>query len=282
MNNGLEIGLKNGMGLAQLNNGLCLGLHSNVFDKAKMIDPSTLDGAKLPIFFFNGESTTNTGPDSLISAVDNLSRSNYGLVKNSDPMFKWNWFRTRSGIQNDTNDSIYTTTNTYLNGKNELTVFFVASIDTTSTYNLMWKVSTTSFDTIGDIVIEGVGGNKIRSTFIGNPIANQSIVESFLPEVKYAPVLVCIKYQLGNKTAPEQKMYINGVLNQKYTDSSYTTAVGDTFQSNSSPFYFGANSSFVGGGGGVLGTALVLPYWANDSEQFMIENWLRWYYGYKF
>jgi hypothetical protein len=278
---GLSNGLGNGFGLGQLNTGLGLGLHSTELFKARMIDPNKIDGYNTPLFFVNGESVVNTGPDTLITSVVNLSKSGYGLSRNSDPMFKYNFFRNRSGIQLDANDSMYTTTNSYMNNRSEMTVFFVHNIDRTNTYNIMWKVSSTSFDNIGDVTIQGIGGDKIRSTFIGNPTSTSSVYETFSPLVEDNMVLVCAKYRMGQPTFPEQMLYVNGIKNMKPITTTFDTNAGEGFVTNGNPFYFGGNSSFVGGGG-LHGSILVLPYWVNDSEQFMIENYFRWYYGFKF
>jgi hypothetical protein len=97
-NYGLETGLKNGMTFTGLQSGLGNGMHNDSMIKSKMILPTNLTGYRLPTLFWNGDNTTNTGPNSNISGLNNLAGT-VALSINSDPFYSYNnSFFSRGGI----------------------------------------------------------------------------------------------------------------------------------------------------------------------------------------
>lgn len=279
MKKGLHIGIGNGLAINGIHKGIGNGLRGiTPSTTSKNINPSTLVGNKKPLIFWNAESTINTGYNSNISSVSNINGTQ-SLIINSDPFYIYNPQTNRGAIQFDSNDTIYASANGLFNLK-EATVFIVCNIDSTSTYNVVWAIDSVALDTIGDFKIEAINGNTIRSTLYGNPTTNISQFDSFLPEVEYNTFLICAKYKLGDTSGqPSHELHINGIKNMKVVTNTFTTTTSDSFAN--SPIHFGANSSLVSGGGTTL-SALLLPYWVNESEQFLIENYFRNYYGFQF
>lgn len=284
-NYGLETGLKNGMTFTGLQSGLGNGMHNDSMIKSKMILPTNLTGYRLPTLFWSADNTTNTGPNTNISGVRNLAGT-VALSINSDPFYSYNnSFFSRGDISFDANDSILTNTG-ILGGGEEATVMMVIYVGNNTGYSIYEKVSSQISATVGDFSLE-VLNNRLRSTLVGFGGNTFSILDSIDLKVQTEPILVTIKYRIGRGNAtgtaildgrPYHEMYINGVKNVKI--------ITDDIQSRTEAFtstqmYFGANSSAINGGG-VTGSALVLPYCINESEQTMLENYFRWYYGFRF
>lgn len=284
-NYGLETGLKNGMTFTGLQSGLGNGMHNDSMIKTKMILPTNLTGYRSPTLFWNADNTTNTGYNSNISGVSNLAGT-VSLSINSDPFYSYNnSFFSRGDISFDANDSILTSTG-ILGGGSEATVMMVIYVGANNGYTIYEKVSSQVLGTAGDFKLE-VLSNKLRSTLVGFGGNTFSILDSIDLKVQTEPILVTIKYRItrGNSggTAildgrPYHEMYINGVKNINIIQDNIQSRT-ETF--TSTQMYFGANSSAINGGG-ITGAVLVLPYCINESEQTMLENYFRWYYGFRF
>ncbi|MEY4571770.1 MAG: hypothetical protein RLZ10_981 [Bacteroidota bacterium] len=277
MINGLNIGNGNGFAINGVNRGVISGLMGiSSATKLKNIDPSLFSGPSKPTFYWNAESTVNTGYDTNISSVNGINCTQT-IVINSDPIYQYDQQTNRGEISFDSNDSIYTS-DCGLGGLKEFTTFIVCNIDALQR-NILWKIDSTIVDTPGDVFIQSLGTGVVESVLYGNSSTLIS-VRSFLPEVRYSTFLITAKYSLDvNKIDNPHELYINGVKNMNVFSNNYTITSSDTFFA--SPLHNGANSSFTGGGNRVL-SCLVLPYWVNESEQILIENWFRNYYGYKF
>jgi len=99
-------------------------------------------------------------------------------------------------------------------------------------------------------------------------------------------ILVTIKVTLKQKTGAgsEQEFYINGKLQHQFVSSNWTTPEAtQTWTTVGQSAVIGADSiSSPVAAGMYLASFLMLPYWANESEQLRLENYFRWYYGKKF
>lgn len=99
-------------------------------------------------------------------------------------------------------------------------------------------------------------------------------------------ILVTIKCTLKQINGPgsEQEFYINGKKQHQFVSSNWTTpeatqAWSATLQS----MVIGAASiSAPVAAGMYFASFLMLPYWANESEQLRLENYFRAYYGKSF
>ena len=98
-------------------------------------------------------------------------------------------------------------------------------------------------------------------------------------------VLVTVKCTLKQKLGPgsEQEMYVNGKLRHVFSASTWTTPeVTTTFPAAAQLTIGALNTSAPSANGMYFASFLLLPYWANESEQLRLENYFRQYYGKSF
>lgn len=99
-------------------------------------------------------------------------------------------------------------------------------------------------------------------------------------------MLVTIKCTLKQINGPgsEQAFYINGKPQHQFVSSNWTTPEAtQAWQTTSQGMAVGVDSiSSPNANGMYMASLLVLPYWANESEQLRLENYFRDYYGKRF
>lgn len=99
-------------------------------------------------------------------------------------------------------------------------------------------------------------------------------------------ILVTIKCTLKQINGPgsEQAFYVNGKQQHQFISSNWTTPeTTQAWQATSQGLAIGVNSvSTPNANGMYFASLLMLPYWANESEQLRLENYFRKYYGKKF
>lgn len=95
-------------------------------------------------------------------------------------------------------------------------------------------------------------------------------------------ILVTVKCTLRQKNGEgsEQDLYINGKRQHVFSASTWTTPeVTTTFPVAQALTIGVANTSSPNANGMYFASFLLLPYWANESEQLRLENYFRQYYG---
>ena len=99
-------------------------------------------------------------------------------------------------------------------------------------------------------------------------------------------ILVTIKCTLKqtNGAGSEQIFYVNGKPQHNFVSSNWTTPEStQAWSAAGQGIAIGVNSiSTPSANGMYFASLLVLPYWANESEQLRLENYFRDYYGKKF
>jgi hypothetical protein len=98
-------------------------------------------------------------------------------------------------------------------------------------------------------------------------------------------ILVTVKCTLRQKNGEgsEQDLYINGKRQHVFSASTWTTPeVTTTFPTLQELSIGAANNSSPNSNGMYFASFLLLPYWANESEQLRLENYFRKYYGKQF
>lgn len=99
-------------------------------------------------------------------------------------------------------------------------------------------------------------------------------------------ILVTIKCTLKQINGPgsEQMFFVNGKPQHQFVSSNWTTPEStQAWQASSQGLAVGVDSiSSPNANGMYFASLLVLPYWANESEQLRLENYFRAYYGKKF
>jgi hypothetical protein len=281
-------GVKSGNGFAKMDGGIKKGMVSESGVHNKIQDPTLLQGSKKPSSMFLADFATATGAGATITALSELISGATAFTLNSSPAYQPPYtgnggvYNSRAYIDfNSSADSVFTSSATMGSGKTELTVMMVVRFSSAAGTMLFYSVDSTISNTIGDITIQCLGGNRIRATFLGNPATTTSIYESYetLLEGNHWH-LITVKFRLYQPNGPgsEVEIWTNGRLNMIPIVSTFTGS-NSTFVGNS--FFFGNNSSFTNAGSHIA-AALTLDYWANPSEQMRLENFFRWYYGRKF
>lgn len=289
LKSGILPGIKSGMMFSKMESGIRKGVLSNIGRHDKTQDPTVgLLGSKKPIVFWLGDYTNATVTSTNVTTIYNLMNTAQNLTNSGAGSLTYVYpgvLNNKAYIDlNNTNDRILTST-TYMSGKSEMTVMMVVRMVYTGAGRILFSfVNTTIADTIGDIVITAESGQKVKVSFLGNPNTTQSVYQSFDNTIEGAQnnswFIVTAKfrlYQPGGQGS-EVELYINGKLNM---DPVTTTFTGSTSNFSAQSFNFGNNATQASGGSQIAG-ALVLDYWANSSEQIRLENFFRWYYGFRF
>jgi hypothetical protein len=76
----------------------------------------------------------------------------------------------------------------------------------------------------------------------------------------------------------EMEIYLNGKLNM----TPVTTTFGSSTSTMPNTGYSFGNNSSATSAGCHMASGIVFNYWLNTSEQIRIENFYRYYYGYRF
>ena len=289
LKSGILPGIKSGMMFSKMESGIRKGVLSNIGRHDKVQDPTVgLQGSKKPIIFWLADYTNATVASTNVTTIYNLMNTAQNLTNSGAGSVNYVYpgvLNNKAYLElNNTNDRILTST-TYMSGKNEMTVMMVVRMAFAGAGKILFSfVNTTISDTIGDIVITAESGQKVKVRFVGNPTTTISSYQTFDNTIEGTNnnqwFLVTAKfrlYQPGGQGS-EVELYINGKLNQ---DPVTTTFTGSTSNFSAQSINFGNDATQASGGSQIAG-ALVLDYWANSSEQIRLENFFRWYYGFRF
>jgi hypothetical protein len=169
------------------------------------------------------------------------------------------------------------------------------------------KIAARAIFTIDDMITPGGlnvdilnTSNTIQTTFYGGQPGSvtNSVYNSIQPTSEMEEwMILTVKVRLQEPAikptgtprlgpGSEQETYINGILQKKFISTSpYTNNTTTPVFVSGQNIIVGNDNSILSGskGNGIrLGGIVVLPYFANESEQIRLENYWRSYYGYKF
>jgi len=287
---GQHQGIKSGMVFSRMDSGVKKGVISDIGKHNKTQDPTVgLLGSKKPVIFWLADYTNATVTSTNITTIYNLMQGGTNLSNAGSGSLTWVYngmLNNKSYIDLNTYDIILSTAG-YLGGKTEMTLMMVARLAYPSVNSTLFSfASTTSADTIGDILVSSNLGQTISVRFVGNPNSTISQYQTFDPLVQgvnnnnwFLLTVKCRLYQPGGQGS-EMEIYVNGKLNM----TPITTTFGgstSTFTNAVTPAFGNIATPHASGGSQIAG-ALLLDYWANSSEQIRLENFFRWYYGFKF
>jgi hypothetical protein len=279
---GILQGFKTGFGFSKMESGFKKGLLNGIRSHDKVQDPTVgLIGSKRPQIVWFADYTDASPTGNTLTTVYNLMNTSQNLVEGSSVTYRRNGvFNNKDYLGFDSTADRISTLTTYT-GTKELTLMMVVRLSSTSAGRvLFYRVSTTFADTTGDIVVTAEGGTKIRVDFIGNPINTSSIYETYDATLAGRWVILTVKVRTYQPTGSgsEMEIYLNGTLNM----TPVTTTFGEsTSNMSNTGMSFGNNSSATSAGSEIA-SAMVFNYWLNSSEQIRLENFYRYYYGYRF
>jgi len=281
LQSGFHQGVKTGLSFSPMYNGLRSGYLNGLGKHDKVQDPTIgigYNANRRPVVFWLGDYAVYSG--TTLTTLYNLISGGSSITIGSSPAYIDNGFlNNRSYIDfNSAADRVYTTNNV-ISGQSEMTVTMLVKLTTSGTRTLLYKVDSAFSNTIGDLHITSEDATKVRVTLIGNPTTTSAVYDTYAP-IKGQWFILTVKVRLSQPQGPgsELEIYVNGTRNQ--------TPITTTFGASSSTFvgdgvYFGNNSSATQGGSQIAG-AFVATYYLNSSEQIRIENFFRWFYGYRF
>lgn len=282
MQNGLQSGfgefVKTGLSLAPLRNGLKSGFHNNLGRRDRQQDFTILSGIKIldGCAWLSDYGVFNTSNN--LSAIANQLANSNSFSVNGDPNFNLSVFGSKKSIQFDSNDRLFTSSSTFLQGYNSQTVMMVVKL---SGAGILYSYVDSSFSSsVGDLLVEALNSTTVRSTFYGSnpgPITYSQITSPM--DLGGNWFLITVICNINEQTGVGQEMYINGQQITNYTFNTFQPSTSTFFGINGS---FGNNSSLASGGNNYIAGALVLPYAVNSSERIRLENFFRNYYGYRF
>lgn len=293
---GIQQGVKSGTALSNMLSGQRSGNNSNM-PKRKNQDPVVISSAinDCPFFYWNADNmtvsgTTVIGVTNILGTFNPLNQSaisSFTVASNPERISKA-VFNNRAAIQFDTNDAfgVINTADPDMTNTSEMTLMMVCRVPTTDGIVLFNKTDEGSFPGIGtggDLIVESLAGGFIV-TYVGNTYASGNYVQWTISDAKSKSgdwVLLTIKARLKQPfgRGSELEICLNGTNNAVKTFGTITSFTETTWNNNY--IIFGNGSSTVNGGSDIA-AGFITEQWMNESEQLRLENYFRFYYGYKF
>ena len=283
-------GVKGGKGQANKHSGMKQGLHKLTQDKSHSQDPAELKGIKRPLIFCISDFYTQ--PSNIETRLLDLCGSGYALYCNAGGSYRpqpvpRDIFYNKTSMD-FVNPSAYLVPIPTLNLGNykEVTTIMVVKLKGQASKAVFTIDDTTTPGGL-NLTIEDTE-NRVSSTFRGGQAG--SVTSSKFETYKASGemwdwMIITSKVRLAQPqgAGSEQELYINGNLQKKFVSSNFNVVT--TAFNTSQNIIVGNDNSILSGtkGDGIkLGGIVVLPYWANETEQIRIENYWRSYYGNKF
>ena len=300
LSGGIHQGIKTGLGMSAMRSGLSSGVKNFESNKLKMQNPVLLASARnsCPFFYWNADNVTLSGSN--VTAVDNLlnnfnpltqsSESSMSII--SDPLYiSRAVFNNKAAIEFDSTDAFSTDNGAVPNMTNtsEMTLMLVCKPTSATRSILFWKQDTSggTSTTVGDLSVE-FDGTNIDVTFVGNPTTQTSTYTAIDPRIKNNWIILTVKARLSSPGGfgSSIDIFVNGSRNKILVSDTITSLPRvpvDTWLNSYISFGNNGSSSSPGTlGGNQIASGLIIEEWINESEQIRLENYFRWYYGYKF
>jgi hypothetical protein len=298
LTNGILQGYKSGLGFSRMESGFKKGLLNGIRSHNKVQDPTAgIIGNKAPEFFWIAD-YTNTGgtyppiSGNAISSTDGPYELIGGglMTAASNPVFRGNGVYYNKGYVDFASSADRISTSTTIVGTSELTVVMLLRLSSTLTGVLFQRGASA---TVGDITISSIGGNRIRVTFTGNA-ATSSVYETYESTIATTTTtsdgtnnnkwfILTVKFDLTqrNGNGSEMEIYIDGVKNMTPITTTFT---GTTTAMSNLTVHYGNTTTQTNDVNYrcQIASSVYFDYWLNNTEQTRIENFYRYYYGYRF
>jgi len=300
LTNGILQGFKSGLGFSRMESGFKKGLLNGIRKHDKVQDPTAgLIASKRPKLFWLADYTyTSSGvyppvSGNTIGGTDGPFELMDGglMVANSGPIFRKGVFNEK-GYVDFASSADRVSSPTMIAGKSELTLFMVMRLSSILTGTVFHRFSGGS---IGDIQITSVLGTKIRVSFIGSPTSTSSVYETYDPTIAATEntsngtninkwFMLTVKFDLTqrNGNGSEMEIYINGVKNMTPVTTTFARTTTTTMPTATLHYGNTSTSSNDINFKCQIASSVVFDYWLSNAEQMRIENFYRYYYGYRF
>lgn len=283
-------GVKSGREHSNKQSGLKQGLHKLTRDKTHSQDPAELTGIKKPLIFCISDFYTQ--PSGIETRLLDLCGSGYALYCNAGGSYRpqpipKDIFNLKTSMDFVNPSAFLVPIPTLsLTGYNSITTIMVVKLKSIAARAIFTIDDTTTPGGL-NLTIEDTE-NRVSSTFRGGQAGSvtNSKFETYKSSAEMGDwMIITSKVRLSQPqgAGSEQELYINGNLQKKFVSSNFNV-VTTSFVGGQNIIVGNDNSILAGtkGDGIKLGGIVVLPYWANETEQIRIENYWRNYYGNKF
>jgi hypothetical protein len=297
---GMNSGRLSGNSLAGIESGYRSGMHNNLPEKQKMLNPINLTGDKKPLIYGLADFFTTPGGNTT-NLNDIANTGNYWISNSSS---SGNRPISRSNKLNGKNTLVYDGSQSVMKSAFGLTSSTLAGYTIMAVVKMNARAGATIFDNnsidAGGFLLSNPpsGASPLRmmsrfysqsttgATYISDvgPTTSSSIANT--PAEFHDYMIVTSKIRLIQPSGPgsEQDLYINGRRH-------HILSGVDSF-SETSLKKWAMSSIGIGNNPGIdvdslaqgfeMAMGLVLPYWVENSEQEKIENYFRWYYNKSF
>lgn len=293
---GMQSGRLSGNALASVESGYKGGMHNQLPNRDKMLNPVNLSGDKKPLVYgladyynITGGNTTNLND---IANTGNYWVSNGSVV--SRPIPYANTLNGKTILKYDGSASVMEAQNSLSVARNAYTIMCMIKLNEQPGMSI---IDSNSIST-GSIYVytpsSGASVYQIRSRFYSASTTGTIYTSDIGPttsssgdntpdEFKDYMLLTC-KFRLAqpNGEGSEQHLFINGRKHQILFGADNFSVSSTTFTIPTLGIGNNPSSQNSLAQGFEMGMGLVLPYWIEYAEQEKIENYFRWYYNKSF
>lgn len=274
-------GVKAGRGIGNIETGLVSGLNNGNTTRRKLHNPVAIKGTLQPYCYWNADNVTLSG--STVTDVTNLNGTAGAFTVNGSPTISLLSVGRRSAIDlSSNNDSVQISAagNAILSNTNQATVSIVfRTTDVSAT--LYANQGSTITSTRGDFFITTTSTDQIQIQFWsdnpGNVIYRTGVIQNL--QTRYHTLTVKFDLQQRYGVGSEVEVILDGM--PKPLDLVSSTFVPNSLGFVSTQQHFGNNKTLATSLS-FMASGFLCGYWMSDSQQIMLENFYRWYYGINF
>jgi len=292
---GMQSGRLSGNALASVQGGYKGGMHNQLPDRDKMLNPLNLSGDKKPALygladFYNitGGNTTNLND---IANTGNYLSSNGSTV--SRPIPYANVLGGKTILKYDGSAAAMFMT-TAVAGRPAFTIMCMVKLNGTASLSIIDTNSITMGAILVSTPANSASACQIRSRLYSatstgttytsdvGPTTSSSVANTPAEFQDY--MLLTCKFRLNQPTGvgSEQDMYINGRRHQILSGADAFVPANSNISALSLGIGNNPTTQNSLALGFEMGMTLLLPYWLEGAEQQKIENYFRWYYNKSF
>ena len=270
---GILQGVKTGLGKSRMKSGLLGGIKENVSMYTKMTDPTLVRGTDAPLLVWHADTCTYNASTFAVTALADQSGNarNASLVGTST--FVPNGINNGRGYISTIAGSGFSYSN-LLTGLTEYTAIMVARGRTTSTNRLFSHENSVSTTTGDHFVGVKIAPFRFTASQIGNPTTTSVVYDTAGVVYENNWCLVTAKFRLATPSGygNSMRLFVNGNEQVDALTTSVTYAANSAY--TNATFYV-CNSTSTTTGGTSFGSIAIFPYWLNESDQILYENYFR-------
>lgn len=277
---GIYNGVKSGFGHSRMRTGFVGGIKASNAYTYKMIDPAIIRGNDAPLLLWHADTCTYNASTFAVTALSDLTTNARNASLIGTTTFVPKGFNNGRGYISTVANTGFSYSN-LLTGLNEYTAMMVVRGRTTAVSRL-WSYENSVSTATGDNFV-GVKLSPFRftSSQIGNPTSTSVVYDTAGVVYENNWCLVTAKFRLAAPAGygNSMRLFVNGNEQADPLTTNVTYAATSTYAN--ATFYV-CNSTTNATGGASFGSFVIFPYWLNEADQILYENYFRTYYGYNF